>query len=76
MKNIQTLALNNSIARTIKLANIYKDTDAEMYKIFAEQLHEEVIIKAKMDIGQPLTQLEQIHVEAVTNQFKLEVAEG
>ena len=76
MKNIQTLALNNSIARTIKLANIYKDNDAEMYKIFAEQLHEEVIIKAKIDIGQTLTQLEQIHIEAVTNQFKLEVAES
>ena len=77
MKNIQTIALNTSIARSTNLAKMYKDNDrSEMYNIFAEMLIEDVTIKAKMDIGQELTRFEQIHLEAVVRQFKKDVAEA
>lgn len=76
MNNIQIAALNDSIARSINLANRYKDEDAELVKIFADLLKEEVIIKAKLAIGEELGRFEAMHLEAVVNQFKKEVAEA
>jgi hypothetical protein len=74
--NIQTIAIDHSIDRTKHLANTYKNDDAKMFKIFADQLQEEVVIKAKLELGLELKVTEEYHLEAVVNQFKTEVLEN
>jgi hypothetical protein len=75
--DIKNIAIDHSIARTKHLANIYKnkdsDLDSKMFKIFANQLQEEVVIKAKLELDIELKIAEQYHLEAVINQFKTDL---